>query len=101
MAEGADKVDGETPAPTSDEIRARIEDKRVEMSQTIDAIEARLSPRRLLDEGRATLRGLLDTARQNPVPVALGVAAGIGLVMLKRRRSARRLRRLQMESSLW
>lgn len=101
MAEGTDKVDGETPSPTSDEIRGRIEDTRREMGKTIDAIEARLNPRRLLDDGQTALRGLLVTARENPVPVALGVAAGIGLVMLTRRRASRRLQRLEMERYLW
>ena len=101
MAEGTDKIDGEAPALASDEIRARIEDTRQEMSQTIDAIAARVDPRRMVEEGRSAIRDFLNTARDNPVPVAIGVLAGIGVVMLKRRHSARRLRRAQFESSLW
>lgn len=100
MAEGADTVDGEA-APTSDEIRERIEDTRREMGKTIDAIEARLNPRRLLDDGQTALRGLLVTARENPLPVALGLAVGMGVVALARRRASRRLRRIEMERYLW
>ena len=76
MAEGADKIDAEW-AETSDKIRARIEDTRLEMSQTIDEIEARLSPRRFLSDGRAAI-----------VPV---VAAGLAIlaVVAYRRRRAR------------
>ena len=76
MAEGADKIDTE-PAETSDDIRARIEETRVEMSQTIDEIEARLSPRGFLAGGRAAI-----------VPV---MAAGLALlaVVAYRRRRAR------------
>jgi glutathione S-transferase len=76
MAEGTDKIDAEE-APTSEQIRARIEDTRLEMSQTIDEIEARLSPRRFLSGGRAAI-----------VPV---VAAGLTIlaVVAYRRRRAR------------
>lgn len=75
MAEGADKIDAEA-APTSDEIRSRIEETRLEMSQTIDAIEARLSPRRLMPGGRAAI-----------VPIVVAGLAVVAVVAYRRRRA--------------
>jgi hypothetical protein len=43
-------------APTSDEIRSQIEHTRAEMSHTIDAIQARLSPGRLVTDAKQTVR---------------------------------------------
>ena len=43
-------------APTSDEIRSQIEHTRAEMSQTIDAIQARLSPSRLVTDAKQTVK---------------------------------------------
>jgi hypothetical protein len=43
-------------APTSDEIRLQIEQTRAEMSHTIDAIQARLSPSRLVTEAKQTVK---------------------------------------------
>ena len=40
----------------TDEIRARIEQTRAEMSQTIDAIQERLSPRHIVSEAKKTLK---------------------------------------------
>ena len=50
MAQGSDEVGKTVPvsAPTSDEIRSQIEQTRAEMSDTIDAIQSRLSPTRFL-----------------------------------------------------
>ena len=39
-------------APTSDEIRSQIEQTRADMSDTIDAIQSRLSPKRVLADAR-------------------------------------------------
>jgi len=75
MAEGTDKIDAEW-AETSDRIRARIEDTRLDMSQTIDEIEARLSPRRFLSGGRAAI-----------VPVAVAGLAILAVVAYRRRRA--------------
>ena len=75
MAEGADKIDAEW-AETSDKIRARIEDTRLDMSQTIDEIEARLSPRRFLSGVRAAI-----------VPVVAAGLAVLAVVAYRRRRS--------------
>jgi hypothetical protein len=94
------------PSPvTSTEIRSQIEHTRAEMSHTIDAIQARLRPRRLITDAKQTVKdatvgrvkrlasrtngnvgsgtgGFFDTDRvisavkTNPIPVALvGVAA--------------------------
>lgn len=43
-------------APTTDEIRLQIEQTRAEMSHTIDAIQARLSPSRLVTEAKQTVK---------------------------------------------
>ena len=45
-----------TAAPSSDEIRSQIEHTRAEMSETIDAIQARLAPHRLLTNAKDTVR---------------------------------------------
>jgi hypothetical protein len=106
-----------TPAPTSDEIRSQIEHTRAEMSDTIDAIQARLSPSRLLTQAKESVKEatvgrvrnlalrspsaggfsparsarFLQTVRDNPMPATvLGVIA-IGVLgrVLADRRSAR------------
>ncbi|MGI6208011.1 MAG: DUF3618 domain-containing protein [Anaerolineae bacterium] len=82
-----------------EEIREDIEDTRAEMSETVDALQERLSPERLRQEATITVREatigraedmaeraskrarsftstLMDTVKSNPVPAAL---AGIGL----------------------
>ena len=43
-------------APTSAEIRSQIEQTRAEMSHTIDAIHARLSPSRLVTDAKQTVK---------------------------------------------
>ena len=43
-------------APTSDEIRPQIEQTRSQMSHTIDAIQARLSPGRLVTDAKQTVK---------------------------------------------
>jgi Protein of unknown function (DUF3618) len=92
-------------SPATREIRSQIEHTRAEMSQTIDAIQARLSPSRLMTDAKETVkeatvgrvkrfaaktagalgngeRGSLDAKRllevvkSNPIPVAMvGIAA--------------------------
>jgi hypothetical protein len=44
------------PSATPTEIRAQIEHTRAEMSQTIDAIQARLSPSRVVAEAKETVK---------------------------------------------
>jgi hypothetical protein len=101
---GAD-TDGEVDTDTTDteenpdQIRGDIEQTRAQMSQTVDEIQDRLSPQRLVSEAKDTVReatigraeqvvsdaretargagqGFLATIRENPMPAAL---AGLGL----------------------
>ena len=125
MAQGSGEV-GEGPvqtasadavpsAPTSDEIRSQIEQTRAEMSDTVDAIQSRLSPTRVLAEAkdsvteatvgrvkRLTQRtsgsggGVLQRVQHNPLPVALVATAAAGLLVRalangKRRRQHQRM----------
>ena len=102
MAQGSDEVaegpvqtataDGDPSAPTSDEIRSQIEQTRAEMSETIDAIQSRLNPKRVLTDARAAVTdaavgrvrhltqrtyglggGVLQRLQDNPLPVVLVV----------------------------
>ena len=85
-------------APTTDDIRFQIEQTRAGMSDTIDAIQTRLSPARAIADvkdsvtaatvGRFTRlaqrthgsgRSLLETARDNPLAVLGAVAVTAGL----------------------
>jgi hypothetical protein len=91
-------------------IRTQIEETRAQMSETVDAIQERLSPSRLTQEAKdkikeATKRkvdemaykakykannwrhGLVETIKENPVPAAL---AGIGLGWLLMKGTSRR-----------
>lgn len=43
------------PSPSTTEIRTRIEHTRAELSETIDAIQARLSPSRVLSEAKQSV----------------------------------------------
>ena len=91
---------GEPSAPTSDEIVSQIEQTRAEMSDTIDAIQSRLSPTRLLADAkdsvteatvgrvkRLTQRtngsggSVLQKVQDNPLPVALVATATAGLLV--------------------
>ena len=72
-----------------DEILAEIDRTRDEMDRTLSAIEHRLTPGQLVDQGLDYLRhsgatefvqNLGGTAKQNPLPIAL-TAIGIGWLM--------------------
>ena len=95
-------------APTTDDIRFQIEQTRAEMSDTIDAIQTRLSPARAIADakdsvtdatvGRLTRlaqrtpgsgRSLLETARDNPLAVLGAVAVTAGLTAYLARPSRR------------
>jgi hypothetical protein len=104
----------ETAESTEDgdpaEIREDIEDTRARMSTTIDAIQEKLSPHNLMEQAKETAREatigrvqdmasnvaesaretgstLMDTVRQNPVPVAL-TGIGLGWLFLSARRAS-------------
>lgn len=96
-ATDAFKPDAVTPDPTLgteaevDEVeatRVEIERTRAGMSETVDAIQDRLSPQNLKEQAKDRVKeatvgkaqeagsGIVDTIRQNPLPATL---AGIGL----------------------
>ena len=102
MGQSPNEIGQETgaSAPTSAEIRSQIERTRAEMSQTIDAIHARLSPSRLVTDAKQTVKDatvgrvkrLAAKAKDgnNVVPVALvgaaAAAAAIGIFVRSRNR---------------
>jgi ElaB/YqjD/DUF883 family membrane-anchored ribosome-binding protein len=100
---------GETTETGEDpnRIRGDIEGTRTQMSQTIDEIQERLSPQRLVNETKETVReatlgraeqvvneatdtarsagqGIWATIRENPIPTAL-VGIGLGWLFYKSR----------------
>lgn len=107
----------DSPSPTTAQIRSDIEDTRAEMSETIDAIQERLSPSRLVTQAKENIkeatvgrlksltqqvrrpsspfdavsslasRGILQSVTDNPMPVALLGIATAGIVMRALRRS--------------
>jgi Protein of unknown function (DUF3618) len=93
-------ADGVPSAPTSDEIRSQIEHTRAEMSDTIDAIQTRLSPKRVLPDAKDTVAEatvgrvkrltqrangsgarVLQKVQDNPMPAALLATAAVGLLV--------------------
>jgi hypothetical protein len=81
MAPHADEV-GRTASDrkaTVAEIRDQIEATRAEMGRTIDAIQYRMSPRRMLDEAQARFGrqpGMPESVRRHPrLATAIGAAA--------------------------
>jgi hypothetical protein len=96
----ADTSTGATAAaPSTDDIRSQIEQTRAEMGDTIDAIQTRLSPsrviadakdsvtdatmgrlRRIADRTRNSGESVLQMVRANPLPVGLLATAAVGLV---------------------
>jgi ElaB/YqjD/DUF883 family membrane-anchored ribosome-binding protein len=109
MAEKSQLTHGDDVA----RIRADIEQTRANMGDTLNAIQERLSPERLKAQAKESIReatigrvekmarkvgdrasdtgrGLLDVARDNPVPLALiGIGAGWLLYNSKRRSTSR------------
>jgi hypothetical protein len=125
MAEGSGEVgqgrvqmanaDGLPSAPTSDEIRLRIEETRAEMTDTIDAIQSRLSPKRILTDAKDSVTeatvgrvkrlrqrthgprgGVLQGVQDNPLPVALLATAAAGLLVRALTHGKRRRRHQSM-----
>jgi len=82
--------------------RVEIERTRADMSETVDAIQERLSPENLKEQAKDRVKeatvgkaqqagsGIMDTIRQNPLPAAL-TGIGLGwLIMNARRQSSDR-----------
>ena len=86
--------------------RAEIERTRADMSETVDAIQERLSPENLKEQakdrvkeatvGRAQEAGsdIVGTIRQNPIPAAL-TGIGLGWLLLSTRRQGAEQARLR------
>jgi hypothetical protein len=101
-----------SPADDPEQIRAVMAQTRAEMSETIDAIQARLSPQHLMQEAKDTVRDAtvgrvkdmmtsatdkaadlaedvqggareaVDYVKQNPIPAAL-IGAGIAWLLMR------------------
>jgi len=80
-------------AQSDDEVeaaRAQVELTRAEMTETVDALQERLDPERLKEQAKAQARntvrstgsGVLETVRQNPIPVAV-VGGILGLLLVR------------------
>jgi ElaB/YqjD/DUF883 family membrane-anchored ribosome-binding protein len=84
--------------------RAEIERTRADMSETVDAIQERLSPENLKEQAKDRVKeatvgraqeagsGIMETIRANPVPAAL-TGIGLGWLLVSARRSGSRQRR--------
>ena len=78
--------------------RAEIERTRADMSETVDAIQERLSPENLKEQAKDTIKeatvgraqeagsGIVETIRANPLPAAL-TGIGLGWLLVSARRS--------------
>lgn len=94
--------------PSAEEIRADIERTRERLGTTVEALGAHLNPsllkarvkesvheatigraktmaRNVRDKAEESGRGLIDTIRDNPIPVAM-IAGGIGWLLFNKRR---------------
>ena len=114
MAQGPGEVDGVSVATNdtvaaADDIRSQIAQTRAEMSETIDAIQTRLSPSRVIGDAKDSITeatvgpvkrladrvggpggGMLRRLQEQPLPAALTAAAVAGLLAraLRNRRTA-------------
>lgn len=84
-----ERTDQVTPNESTKDIRRDIERTQREMSETIDEIQYRLSPRHLKEQTKAsvrragvrTSRGVMDHVKGNPIGAAM---VGVGLMLLMR-----------------
>ena len=92
MSGPAADTDATAPSPETAEIRTQIEQTRAEMSETIDAIQARLSPSRVAAEAadtfkQATARRVMSIVAGPDLPIALASAAATALIVMVVKRS--------------
>ena len=79
---------------SSDQIQRDIERSRAQMSETIDALERRLSPGELVDElwgrmkGGQTSASIGETVRDHPIPLAL-MGLGLGWLAIEKATESR------------
>jgi ElaB/YqjD/DUF883 family membrane-anchored ribosome-binding protein len=88
--------------------RAEIERTRADMSETVDAIQERLSPENLKEQAKDRVKeatvgmaqeagsGIVETIRANPLPAVL-TGIGLGWLLVSARRSASGQRRFYRE----
>src|SRR5688500_3489344 len=89
MADTMDRTG--TRGRTAEEIRREIDETRAEMDQTVNELERKISPGQVLDrllgdmgtDGESALRGMGETAKHHPVPVALR-GLGLGWLAIER-----------------
>jgi ElaB/YqjD/DUF883 family membrane-anchored ribosome-binding protein len=95
MGEGEDQVRPGEEAKTSDEIREDIERTRMELEETVDALGAKLKPRRIAKEGWQAVKTsseqganrLVRIARDYPIPMGL-IGVGVTWLVIESRRRA-------------
>ncbi len=110
-----DRLDAREPVSVEREIRERaqngdevaatrtdIERTRADMSETVDAIQERLSSENLKEQGKARAKdmaretgfGLVERIKQNPVPAAM-VGIGLGWLLMSGREESSGQQRFQ------
>lgn len=98
-----DPVAGEVEVDEVEVTRVEIERTRADMSETVDAIQNKLSPQNLKEQAKDRVReatvgraqeagsGVAETIRQNPLPAALtGIGLGWLLMSARKQSSASR-----------
>jgi len=103
MSTPASNGDATAPSPETAEIRTQIEQTRTGISHTIDAIQERLSPSRIVAEAadtakEAAAKGVMSVIR-SPIPIALASAAATAVIVMAMNRSRARTPSLRASGS--
>jgi len=85
-------------AKRPEEIESEIAETRSGLSETLEALEAKLAPRQIVERGFDMMRDGMDgnmerigqVLRENPIPLAL-IGAGLGWLMLSQTGAGRRI----------